>query len=258
MVGRYAASMVDWRGELWDFTADWVAGIKSGGIDGLTGSLSDVAVTPLGVGGQVVVSQEPAPIQGSLTFHCRGDGVRDAGQVYADLRHAFSPLRGRESTLRVVSPVGEADLRVRRGSGMSDPVEDPTWADMVLSVQVPVVADEGVWWLAPDVVTGDATVVNVGDVPLFVTIGWSGAGGRVTMPSGATFTLPRTQETRYLHLSRRRSLSVTDGDGVRDDVLWRQLRGAAPEVVPVGAERTFMVPEGAWVEYRLGVLDPWR
>lgn len=257
-MGRYAASMVDWRGELWDFTADWVAGIKSGGIDGLTGSLSDVAVTPLGVGGQVVVSQEPAPIQGSLTFHCRGEGDRDAGQVYADLRRAFSPLRGRESTLRVVSPTGEADLRVRRGGAMSDPVEDPSWSDMVLSVQVPVVADEGVWWLPPVVLFGEAPVVNSGDVPVFVTVGWSGAGGQVTMPSGATFTLPPVQETRYLHLSRRRSLSVTDGGGVRDDVLWRQLRGLAPEVVPVGAQRTFRVPDGAWVEYRLGVLDPWQ
>lgn len=255
-MGRYAVGMLDWTGLWWDFTRDWVAGIKAGGIDDLVGSTVDVTAAPLGAPGQLVLSQQGDVTTGSVVFHCRGDGHRDAGQVAADLRRAFSPLISRRSMLRVESPMGAVDGWVRRNGRMPAPVQDPSWDEMVLDVQVPLVLDSGVW-LAPVVVDdGSVVVANSGDVPVWVSIRWDGAGGKVTLPSGATFMLPPVAEQRVLHL--RKTPTVLDVAGVRDEALWRQLRPVMPEMVPVGEVREFTVPTGARVEYRLGVLDPWQ
>lgn len=255
---RYAVGMIDWLGKPWDFTNQWAAGIKAGGIQGLGGSMSDVAVTPLDFGGQSVVEQRPEPISGTLTFHCRAVEGRSAGEVQAELRRAFSPLLTRKNTLQIASPMGRVDLEVRRGGRVEDPFEDPSASDVVLNVEIPVVSDEGIYWQPPIVQQGTARVVNAGEVPTSVVIGWQGSGGRVELPSGAVFTLPYTAQPRLFHLTRRRSMRVEDASGVRDERLWRQLRSVSPEVIPVGAERVFKVPSGAWVQYRLGVLDPWQ
>lgn len=257
-MSRYAVSMLDHRGREWSFTDNWAAGIKSGGIEGLVGSTMDTVATPLSGLGQVVLSQRPESMSGSLTFHCRADRKRDVGQVVADLRGAFSPLTGRGNLLRVNSPLGVVETRVRLSSSISAPVEDPSWGDMVYNLTVPVISDEGIWWLPGRSGAESVQVRNTGDVPVWVRIRWSGEGGAVTMPSGASFTLPKSAQPRNLFVSRQHSLVVRDDLGNVDRVLWKKLRSALPEVVPPGKTGNFRLPVGATANWREGVFDPWR
>lgn len=258
MPDRYAVKMMDWRGHQWDFTGDWVAGITSGGVEGLVGTMTDTTAQPLGLPGQVVLSQRADPFSGSLRFHCRGDENRSAAEVQADLRRAFSGLRSRRNELVVSSPVGDVHAFVRLNGAIPDPVEDPSWDEVVLNVQVPVICDDGLWWMHAPSLEGRSTIVNFGDVPVWVQIRWSGSGGRVVMPSGASFTLPSVPAERVLYLSRHDSLVVRGMDGVVDHEVWAKVRGAYPEFVPVGASRTFTLPVGARLEYKVGVADPWQ
>lgn len=257
-MGRYAVAMRDFKNTRWDFTGEWAAGIKSGGVDGLVGSTADVTAAPLSGVGQVVLSQRVQPIQGAVTFHCRASGDRDAGQVAADLRAAFSPIIGRENTLVVASPLGEAQTQVRLSGPIPDPVEDPSWDEMVLNLTVPLVADEGLWWLAEQSRTGNVTVTNRGDVPAWLKIRWNGAGGSVTLPSGARFALPSTTAPRTLFLTRKHSLVVRDDRGNVDEALWKKLRSALPEMVMPDKTGRFVLPEGATGLWHEGVLNPWR
>lgn len=257
-MGRYAVAMRDYKGKQWDFTGNWAAGIKSGGVDGLVGSTADVTAAPLSGLGQVVLSQRVEPIQGAVTFHCRASGKRDAGQVAADLRSAFSPIVGRENLLIVASPLGNAESRVRLSGPIAAPVEDPSWDEMVLNLSVPLVADEGLWWLPEQSGTGTVTLRNKGDVPVWVRIRWEGAGGAVTLPSGARFALPAVTAPHTLFLSRQHSLVVRDDRGVVDKPLWKQLRSALPEMVMPGKTGRYVLPAGASATWREGVLDPWR
>lgn len=257
-MSRYAVSMRDYRGRDWSFTDNWAAGIKSGGVEGLVGSTTDVVAAPLSGLGQVVLSQRPEPMSGSLTFHCRADRKQDAGQVAADLRGAFSPLLGRENVLRVSSPLGVVETRVRLSSSIGAPVEDPSWGDMVYNLVVPVISDEGVWWLPERSGTGSVQIRNTGDIPVWMRVRWNGDGGAVTMPSGASFTLPATNRARSLFVSRYHSLVVRDDSGNVDRALWKKLRSTLPEVVPPGKTGSVRLPVGATANWREGVFDPWK
>lgn len=258
MADRYAVKMIDWRKHEWDFVGDWAAGITSGGIDGLVGSMLDTVAQPLGQSGQVVLSQQAQPMSGQVTFHCRAHGGRTAGEVAADFRRAFAGHVSRKNVFIVGSPLGNVSALVRLNGPIAPPVQDPSWDEVVFNVQVPLIADEGVWWMSVTILKGEAVVTNFGDVPIWVAIRWSGRGGQVTLPSEAVFTLPAVPSERVLYLSRQDSLVVVDAEGNRDDETWREVRGAMPEMVPVGERRTFLLPEGAQIEYQIGVYDPWQ
>lgn len=256
MPDRYAVGLRDWTGKEWDFTRNWAAGIKSGGVEDLVGGTVDTTAAPLGAPGQLVLAQRGDVVTGSVTFHCRAAQGRDAGQVAADLRRAFSPLIQRRSLLKVGSPFGVVDTLVRRNGKIPAPVEDPSWDEMVLNLTIPLISDSGVWYLQAKKGSGTVEIFNDGDVPLWGSIRWSGAGGVVRLPSRATFTLPPASAERVIHLTKMPT--VVDAGGVRDDALWEKLRGVMPEMVPVGETREFAVPAGAQIEYRKGVFDPWQ
>lgn len=259
MADRYAVEMIDWRGHKWDFTGDgWLAGITSGGIDGLVGSVVDTVADPLGQSGHVVVAQRAEAMRGSVTFHCRGDERHPVEHVVGEFRRAFSGSVRRRNLLTVVSPLGRLSTRVRLDGPFPALVEDPSWSEVVRSVRVPLVADDGVWWLPVTRLYGTCSVTNFGDVPVWVRIRWFGKGGVVTMPSEAKFTLPPAPGERVLHLSRQDSLVVRDREGNVDAGLWKQLRSVFPEGVPVGEQRKFVLPAGAQLECEIGVMDPWQ
>lgn len=248
--------MVDWRGRAWNLTADWAAGLKSGGIEGLVGGLNDSALSPLGEPGQVVTGQTAGAMSGSLTVHCRAHGGRDAGEVAARFRAAFSPKIGRETTLTVASPIGAVHTQVRLSGPIDAPVEDPASSAVVLNVRVPLVADSAAWWSPRPPQHERAVVNNGGDVPVWVRIRWEQAGV-VRLPSGAQVTLPSPPGPRTLHLSRAKSVAVFDDDGFFDRVTWQRVRGAWVEGVAPGETGVFHLPTGAELVYEVGVLDPW-
>jgi len=109
------------------------------------------------------------------------------------------------------------------------------------TLTVPVVCFDGV--AKSSVMTGKetVTVTNYGDVSVWPKIRHEGAGGVVTNPSGAKFTLPRATEETIIDLDPR--------------VL--RLEGAFPESVPPGATGVWVLPAGAQLEWTLGFADPW-
>lgn len=109
------------------------------------------------------------------------------------------------------------------------------------TLMVPVVCFDGVAKTSTMTGTNTVTVTNYGDVPVYPKIRYSGAGGVVTTPSGATFTLPRSAEETIVDLDPK--------------VL--RLDGAFPEGVPPGSTGVWVLPAGAQLEWTLGVADPW-
>lgn len=109
------------------------------------------------------------------------------------------------------------------------------------TLTVPVVCFDGVAKSSVMTGTGRVTVTNYGDVSVWPKIRYEGAGGVVTNPSGAKFTLPRATEETIIDLDPR--------------VL--RLEGAFPESVPPGATGVWVLPAGAQLEWTLGVADPW-
>lgn len=88
---------------------------------------------------------------------------------------------------------------------------------------------------------GAVRIVNDGDAPIYPVLRWSGAGGVVTAPSGARFTLPASGVEQTIDSDPR----LLRADGV------------FPEAVPAGGEGTWIVPAGVRVEWSVLVADPW-
>lgn len=109
------------------------------------------------------------------------------------------------------------------------------------TLSVPVLCADGVAKTSVMTGTGSVTVTNHGDVSVWPKIRYQGAGGVVTNPSGAKFTLPRAAEETIIDLNPR--------------VL--RLDGAFPENVPPGDTGVWVLPAGAQLEWTLGVADPW-
>lgn len=259
MADRYELTWIDHTGQEWALTTfDWVAGIRAGGIQELVGEPEDVAISAPGWAGQVLDSQQFPAMRGTLRFAVRGDGNRSADDVWAGLRQSFHHKLYGTLILRVPK-MGRLSAKARRAGSIPPPSVDPTSEEVILGVDVPVVSDDGCWWLPAVTGTGVVTVTNNGDVPVWVKIRWQGDGGKVTVPSGASFDLPPAAKPRVLYLSAADSLVVLDEGGNVDQDLWKQVRGVAlPEMVPAGEARLFTVPDGAEIEYRVGVFDPWR
>lgn len=116
----------------------------------------------------------------------------------------------------------------------------------------------GVWLARRHATTSSVTVTNPGDVMVWPKIRWKGAGGQVTAPSGATFTLPPTKDYRIINLDPSSSCEVTDTHGTLDADLWRKLWGVFGEGVPVGEARTYTLPKGAEMMWSVGYFNPWR
>jgi hypothetical protein len=182
---------------------------------------------------------------------------RHAHDIWAEFRHGFSILPPL-GTLQIESPMGTMHAQVRLNGAPSDLEVDDATADM-WALSIPLAIDTGYWETGPFRKSGNVTVTNSGQVYIWPEIVWEGAGGKVTLPSGAEFTLPAVDSTRRLHLDPQRSHQVLNGLGVRDDDLWRRIRGQIiSEGVPPGQSRQYTLPDGAFLEWRIGVLDPWR
>ncbi len=256
-MNRYKIRYYSPEGHEWVLIGDeWLAGIKSGGIDGLVGDGDDVTIARVGDVGQSLDSFQPKPMTGTLTVFVRGDDAADVDAVWAGFRSGFS--RTQQGTLVVESPSQVLSAGVRLSGPIPAPDEDPTSGGLVRDVQVPLVADRCGWWTDWQSATGTVTVTNWGDLRVWPQIRWNGSPGTVTLPSGAKLSLPRAAEQRVVSLSMSQAGFVTDKDGASDFKLRQQMRGAYPEGIPAGEKRTYQVPQGATFEWQIGVLDPWR
>lgn len=251
---RYEIRYVSPDGCAWELTGrEWVAGIKSGGIDGLVGDGDDVVVTRVGDVGQTLDYFQPKPMTGSLMLYLRGGEGKTVGEVWGELRQGFS--RTRHGVLSVETQSQVLRALVRLSGPIPAPKDDPSSESVMKDVQIPLVADTCGWWTDLQYASNDVTVTNWGDLTVWPQIAWDGPGGEVILPSGATFTLPAVDELHRLPLARSNSGRIFNAADEYDRDMSRKV-GAVGEMVPRGKERVYTIPDGARLEWEIGVFDP--
>lgn len=229
--------------------------LMEGGIQGLVGEVEARAVaSPLAAGRQVH-GHHSREISGSLTVQLL-TGARPLVAVWAEFIGSFSVWQ--PGRLRVSSPLhGVREVAVRLSGAVPPPTMQPGRAAHVM-VEIPLVADGGLWWQGEFHATGTATITNPGDDWVWPVIEWDGQGGTVTLPSGARFTLPAVSGVRRLHLSNAESCVVLDLENNVDHLTWDKLAAVVlPEGVPPAARRRYALPPGAKICWRVPFHTPW-
>ena len=232
--------------------------VREGGFSDLGAPSEDRVVSSDGVPGQLLAAQSFGAVKGSMTVHVRGGRGLDPARVWSGFRRSWS--RTLTGTLVVVTePWGRLSLPVRLAKPLPDIQTNPEDEDWEQTIEVSFVGDSGLWRTGVFGGEGAVEVSNSGDAALFPSVRWSGKGGEVVMPSGYRFTLPKSKDERVLVMDNSESCVVLDADGEVDRSLWNRLKGKTlPEGVPIGKTRSFTVPAGARLEYRIGFADPWQ
>lgn len=221
--------------------------IEAGTVSGFVGQFEDNGVQAIGVPGQSVDLQDRVtlPMEGEFTL------VIWDPEKWPEVRRAFSSRVAGQLELR--GPNHVFYLPVCLSESLPSPDFHPERGSRIV---VRLVADGGVW-VNPVVDAGPrVVVVNDGDVPVWPMLEWEGAGGTVTLFSGAQVTLPAVTGLHTLRLDRRHAGEVYLPDGSYSPVLSAKV-GAVAEMVPVGGEAEMVIPSGARVSYSIGVYDPW-
>lgn len=186
------------------------------------------------------------PIQTDIPFYLHADTGKEMEEVYREFRQGWNVWRpggrAKPCTLHV-----HAD---RLGGEFSLDL----WADQPLpgvpvdmrrrtstTVTVKAFAPLGLFRSKKHTATDTATIDNTGDETIWPKLRYSGSGGQVTTPSGATFKLPPAATP---------TLIDTDPQELRLD-------GAFPEGVAPGESGTWLLPVGAVAEWEVLVADPW-
>lgn len=229
--------------------------VDATGIQGLVGEAEDSVVTAPTSHGQVLDGLLVGPMTGTLTGRVHASSPEECERLYYRWRSAWD--RRKPGVLRAGRDDGMVfHTKVRASSVMAAADRDPL-NGIETEFTVQVVADKGLWF--GDEVSGEGSVevTNSGDVAIYPHIRWEGAGGQVTLPSGAVFTLPAVTGERTLLLDDEESLAVEDAPGHTDYDIW-PIDGAVAEGVPVGKTRHYTLPAGATLVWQTATFDPWE
>lgn len=211
---------------------------------------------PVGVGPARLVKgrAKVGESSGSLTVNVRPAEGRTALENWHRFVSMFEP--DDYSTLVLTSP-NQRVFRTRVRLAAEGVPEPEITAPVFLALGLPLVRDNSMWSLVTTQDGPTVAVTNTGKTPLFPSIKWT-TGGTVTLPSGATFTLPTVPVARTVTLNHNLFFDVTDHAGKRDVNLWRQINAQVlGEMVPIGATRTFTIPSGAKLITETEVNKPW-
>lgn len=201
-------------------------------------SWSDVSIP--GRAGVIPGRMTFGAIEAEVPFYLHADNGEEMEKLYRDFRRAWSPAQPTQIEVLADHPLGaltfDAFLRSPiRGTPVD--MRRRTSATVPVSVFVP----SGLARSRALTSTGVVTVTNVGDVAVYPKIVYSGEGGEVTGPSGATFMLPPAAHSETVDL----------------DPAKLRVAGAFPEGVPPGQTGQWRLPEGAKAVWEVLVADPW-
>lgn len=215
-------------------------------LSGFVGQFEDTGIESVAMSGQRVDFRDRRvlPTEGSFTL------VVKSRAAWVEARRAFST---REEGVLIIEGQSRCELPVTLAESLPAP---PFIPEVGARVEVSLICRQGAWRM-PTYSTGPRVeVTNFGESPVWPRIFWEGAGGKVTLPSGASFTLPSVASGRVLYLDRWRAGQVYDTDGVldRDST---DLAGAVCEQTPPRATREYKIPAGARMEWDVEVFDPW-
>lgn len=201
-------------------------------------SRSDVAVPARS--GVIPGRRRFEPIQTELEFYLHADDGAEMEALYKEFRQGWSDSVA--SLLRVEAdhPLGAFTLPLLRDQPLPGvPVDMSTRTSA--TVMVAVFDALGLFRSEPLSGTGTVTVTNPGDEVVYPWVTYQGAGGPVTTPSGAEFTLPPSVDEVTLQLDPRTL----------------RLDGAFAEGIEPEATGTWVLPAGVRLGWHILVADPW-
>lgn len=231
--------------------------VREDGFRNMVGVLARNDVAVPGRAGVRPGRRTVSPIKTTLPVHINDrNGEYNLIDLWAQWREDWSLDQDGTLIFEDTHPLGVLTIPARLDGvplGVGKDLRDENAVD----IDMPVFCHSGVFQTYPVRTTGEVDN-TVGKVPVWGEIEWEGAGGEVTAPSGAVFTLPSTAERRRLLLDPSESCAVTTLDGIVDTTLSdRVAHTVYPETCPPGAQTRWVLPAGAEFNYQLGVLDPW-
>lgn len=179
-------------------------------------------------------------IQTEIEFYLRAEDGEQMEQVYKLFRQGWSKTSPSQIVVEADRPGGPYTLDVvldRDLPGVSVDARRRTQVNLPVSV----FNRDGLFRSTLQSGTGTVTVTNGGDTVVYPKIRYSGSGGVVTGPSGASFTLPGASTLTTVDLDARAL----------------RLDGAFSEGVMPGATGTWQLPAGATLQWHTLVADPW-
>lgn len=213
---------------------------------GFVGQFEDTGIESVSMSGQRVDYRDRRvlPTEGSFTL------VMKSRAAWVEARRGFST---REAGTLIIEGQSRCQLPVT----LSESLPAPSFIPGVgARVEVNLICREGAWRIPASSTGPRVEVTNFGESPVWPRVFWEGAGGQVTLPSGAKFTLPSVTSGRVLHLDRWRAGQVYDMNGVLDRDSTREV-GAVCEQTPPRSTREYQIPVGARLEWEVEVFDPW-
>lgn len=212
-----------------------------GQLRGLVGNVSRTNLAVPGRAGVLPGQVRFGEIESEVEFYLRAFSGDELAEVYAQFRRAWSLWgAGRPVVIRVHSPSGVWSFDAWAAKPLPGIDVVPSTQ---LSVRVPVTVfiPTGLARSETYSRTGNVTIRNDGDVLIYPRLVWSGPGGQVVAPSGATFVLPPVEHATTLDLDTQE--------------VW--LEGVWSEAVAPGLVGTWRVPTGVRIEWEQQVADPW-
>lgn len=251
-------------GRVLDLTraGDWRVSIMHAGIEGLVGKIEAKTLTAPGLPGQIVESWEIPAVSGKLTIGIAATTMLEAERKYREVRSIFAGISG--GVLEIQSEMaGRLSIHVRLEDAIAPPQSDISDEVAFSEIEIPLVADHGVWWTSAFREEGKGagkkiSIYNSGDCLIRPTLRWNGDGGAVKLPSGYTFRLPQVANQRTLLLDELQSCMVLYADGSLDQWIWNQIGRVVAEPIAPGKQADFELPLGSSLEWEIGVCDPWR
>lgn len=259
----YAIEYVDPRGRRWNLsTGEQGVVLLADGVSDLKPQRATEGLRLAGVPGQVVRpgSSRVEPVTATLSV------LVDPGSAQLSMREVWPgwvSAWSHDSAGRIEYYAPGLSqprwMEVRLGDeGMPLPGRSPL-EQRHISLDVPVVSDSGLVYETGSSSEQIVTVTNRGVAFVWPRLRWKGAGGRLSLPSGAGIDVPATVEERVLYLDPVESGVVLKPDGSIDEALWARLRGGfITEPVPPGEQRRFGIFAGASLEWDTGFDSPWR
>jgi len=212
---------------------------------GLVGTSSRPDVQVPGRSGVVPGVPRFGAIEAQLEFYLHADDGDEMERVYREFRQAWnlwSPARKNRPTVVAVAadhPLGTFyfDLWLAQPiAGVPVDMSRRTSATVLVDVFAPAGLAR-----STQAGSGVVTVTNMGDTSVYPKLSYSGSGGVVESPSGATFTLPPVTEPTVVDLDPQKL----------------RLEGAFPEGVEPGESGVWVLPDGVTASWQIQVADPW-
>lgn len=213
--------------------------LTMGGVNGLVGQPKAVTTESAFAPGAVLHGYTSGVVDGSIRLLVEPPFTyRQVAGWFSPTRDAFLIVNGWELTVRLREMVAPPEVA---------PDGEP-----LLEMEIPLVSFDGVWRAKPQ---RGRTVTNDGDVAIYPTIEWSGAGASVRWPSGLDMQLPTVASLSRLDTSPWGGFTVRTGGTV--NVAASKAVAGFSEPVPPGKTVTLGLSkcEAVW---RVGRWSPWQ